>query len=57
MDINDILKGLEVQRIWEDEFSTYVKEILDEIENFLKEETEKQDFIEANLRSDKESDE
>jgi ribosome assembly protein YihI (activator of Der GTPase) len=49
--LNELLKNLDLPKIYENQEDTYVKEILDEIENFLKEESEKQEYIEENLRS------
>ena len=50
--LNEILKKLDLPKIYESQEDTYVKEILDEIEKWLDEETEKQNYIEENLRSE-----
>ena len=49
--LNEILRNLDLPKIY-DESTDYVKEILDEIEEWLDEEKEKQDYIEENLRSE-----
>jgi hypothetical protein len=50
--LNEILKNLDLPKIYENQEDTYVKEILDDINDWLEEETEKQDYIEENLRGE-----
>lgn len=42
----ELIKKLDVYRIWEDEATDYTKQILDDIKMWLEEETEKQDALE-----------
>lgn len=49
-ELKEILKQLNISETEED---IYTKEILDNINKWLKEESRKQDFIERNLRSNK----
>lgn len=42
----ELIKKLDVYRIWEDEIDDYAKQILDDINEWLEEETEKQDALE-----------
>lgn len=42
----ELIKKLDVYRIWEDEATNFTKQILDDIEKWLEEETEKQDILE-----------
>jgi hypothetical protein len=50
--LNEILRNLDLPKIYENQEDTYVKEILDGIEEWLDEETKTQDYIEENLRSE-----
>ena len=50
MDLNETLKSLDLKELWESE--DYEKEILEDIEGWLEEQTYIQDFIESNLRSE-----
>ena len=52
MDINEVLKSLDLKELWENEETTHMKEILSDIEGWLEDETYVQDWIESNLRSD-----
>lgn len=52
-ELKEILKQLNISEIEESQEDIYAKEILDNINKWLKEESRKQDFIERNLRSDK----
>ena len=52
MDINEALKSLDLKELWENEETTHMKEILNDIEGWLEDETYVQDWIESNLRSD-----
>jgi hypothetical protein len=50
MDFDKALKSLDLKDLWESE--DYEKEILDDIDAWLEEQTYIQDFIESNLRSE-----
>ena len=47
--LNEILKGLEI-KIVESQDDVYADEILSDIDNWLNEETEKQDYLEEMFR-------
>ena len=51
-ELKDILEKLNIAEVWESEEDIYAREILNNIDKWLKEETEKQNYIEENLRSD-----
>ena len=42
----ELIKGLDVYRIWEDEATNYTKQILDDINEWLEDSTEKENALE-----------
>ena len=42
----ELIKKLDVYRIWEDEATNYTKQILDDINEWLEESTEKENILE-----------
>lgn len=51
--LKDILEQLNIAEEWENQEDIYAREILEDIDKWLEEETEKQNYIEENLRSNK----
>lgn len=51
MDLRAVLKELDVCKLWETPEDKYMNEILDDIDKWLEDESEMQNWIEENLRS------
>ena len=51
-DWREILKDFDIQRLWEDETTAQTREITEAIAEWLKEEEDKQNWIEENLRNE-----
>ena len=51
-DLREILKDIDWDNLWVNADDIYKKEILDDVEDWLSEESDKQNFIEENLRND-----
>ena len=51
-DLREILKDIDWDNLWVNADDIYKKEILEEVEDWLSEESDKQNFIEENLRND-----
>lgn len=51
-DLREILKEIDWDNLWVNADDIYKKEILEEVDDWLLEESDKQNFIEENLRND-----
>ena len=54
MDLKEILKQLEIYNIWENPEDEYMRHILEDINDWLEDESDIQDWIEEHLRGNNE---